>query len=54
MLFAGGAKVGKQSGCNDIFEGVERRTLCGVVKCHLAAIHVHNYSNDLWLLGHVQ
>ncbi len=54
MVFAGSAKVGKGSGCDDVYEGVERCSLSRVVKGHLASVHVQNYSYHFWLLSHVQ
>lgn len=54
MLFAGSAKVGKGSGCDDIQEGVERCSLSGVIEGHLASVHVQNYSDHLRHLGHIQ
>lgn len=54
MFFAGSAKVGKGSGCDDICESVERCSLSGVVKGHLASVHVQNHSYHFWLLSHVQ
>lgn len=54
MLFAGSAKVGERSGCDEVGEGVERRPLPRVVEGHLAPVHVQNDADDFGMLGHVE
>lgn len=54
MLFTSSAEVGEGSECDNVFKGVKGCSFSGVVKCHLASVHIQNHSNNFWFLTHVE
>lgn len=54
MLFTSSTKVGKGSGCYDVFKGVKGCSLSGVIKCHFASVHIQNHSYNFRFLSHVE